>query len=84
MSEKGRTLPLDLGPANDRKRRNLAVGARSGEGRLTEQRAVARPRPRERALMPETVEKRVEMRRPMRCVSRKTVGCRVDRLMRAA
>jgi len=32
--------------------RNLVVPARSGEGRLTEQRAVARPRPRERVFMP--------------------------------
>jgi hypothetical protein len=31
----GRTLPLDLGPANGRNRRNPAVAARSGEGPFT-------------------------------------------------
>jgi hypothetical protein len=34
-SGKGRTLPLDLGTANGRIRRNLVVAAHSGEGLLT-------------------------------------------------
>jgi hypothetical protein len=37
MTAKGRTLPLDLGPANGRSRRNLVARAGPGEGPQTTQ-----------------------------------------------
>ena len=54
MTANRRPLGSAALPANGRNRRNLVVPARSGEGRLTEQRAVARPRPRERVFMPQS------------------------------
>src|SRR6516164_7075929 len=55
----GRTLPLDLGPANGRNRRTSPIAARPGEGPLTEPTPAVRPRLRERVFMPEAVEKRI-------------------------
>ena len=57
-SAKGRTLPLDLGPANGRSRRVSLVAPRPREGPLTEPIAGTEPRPQERVLMPHTCRSR--------------------------
>jgi len=56
----GRTLPLDLGPANDRNRRVSHIAPRPRERPVTQPPAGVQPLPQERILVPDIVEKVLE------------------------